>query len=127
VLKKKEEEEGEMERGMLYVLNSLIVPVDFQKYPTCTVKFTKITPEAARDLLLKSDFISAVGHEATAKVLSQILNLDIHLNRIAIKMELHDSAIHFVLRTRLPEGVVLSEEELKQLDFDLVLSTVLQD
>jgi hypothetical protein len=37
-----------------------------------------------------------------------------------------DRAIHFFLKSRLPEGVVLGEEELKKLDFWLVLSEVVE-
>jgi hypothetical protein len=40
-----------MERGMIYILNTLMVPVDFEKHPKYTVQFTKITPEIARIIL----------------------------------------------------------------------------
>jgi hypothetical protein len=42
-------------------------------------------------------------------------------------MERGDVGLHFFLKTRLPEGKVLSEEELKQLQFWLVKSEVLND
>jgi hypothetical protein len=110
--------------AMLYVLNSIIVPVDFQNKQGYVVSLWKIDLETARKIVKEMPFISAVGHEATAKVLSELLGVEIPFNRITVKMKEGDAGLHFVLRTRLPEGKVLSEEELRQLDFDLVLSRV---
>ena len=109
---------------MLYVLNTLIVPVDFEAKQEYVVSIQKIDLETARRIIREMEFTSAVGHEATAKVLTELLGVEIPYNRIAVKMREGDSAIHFVLRTRLPEGKVLSEEELRALDFDLVFSKV---
>ncbi len=110
--------------AMLYVLNSLIVPVDFSQKQGFVVSLWQIDLQTARRIIKEMPFVSAVGHEATAKVLSELLGVEIPHNRIAVKMKECDAGLHFVLRTRLPEGKVLSEEELKQLDFDLVLSRV---
>ena len=108
----------------LYVLNTLIVPVDFSKYSKVSVVFRRLTVEEAKEMLASQQFVSAVGHEGTAKVLSSLLNVDIPVNRVSIFMSPGDQALHFFLRQRLPEGRVLTEEELKQLDFWLVLSEV---
>jgi hypothetical protein len=43
------------------------------------------------------------------------------MNRVAIQMQPGDRAIVFRLLTRLPEGVVLSAEELTALPFELGL------
>jgi hypothetical protein len=109
---------------MFYILNSIIVPVDFQSKEAYLVSLWKIDLETARRIIKEMPFVSAVGHEATAKVLTELLGVEIPHNRIAVKMKEGDAGLHFVLRTRLPEGKVLSEEELKALDFDLVLSRV---
>ena len=109
---------------MLYILNTLIVPVDFQNKQGYVVSLWQIDLETARKIVREIQFTSAVGHEATAKVLTELLGVEIPHNRIAVRMKEGDSGLHFVLRTRLPEGKVLSEDELKQLDFDLVLSRV---
>lgn len=71
--------------------------------------------------LLSADFVSAIGHEASASVLSQILDITIPVNRIQITMRLGDSALILRLIQRLPEGKVLAEDELKALDFELGL------
>ena len=109
----------------MYILNTLMIPVDFEAHPRYTVYLTKITPQIARELLEGKEFVSAVGHEATAKILSELLGINIPYNRITVRMQPGDSGVHFVLKTRLPEGKVLTEEELKTIEFTLVLSTVL--
>jgi len=109
---------------MLYILNTLIVPVDFGIKQEYVVSIQKIDLETARRIVREMEFTSAVGHEATAKVLTELLGVEIPYNRITVKMKEGDAGLHFVLRTRLPEGKVLSEEELRELDFDLVLSKV---
>jgi hypothetical protein len=111
---------------MLYVFNTLITPVNFDKYTSATVKLTKISVEEAKQLL-SSQFTSAIGHEATAKVLSQLLSIPIPVNRVSVWMQEGDIGIHFFLKTRLPEGRVLSEQELRQLQFWLVKSEVISE
>jgi hypothetical protein len=115
-----------MERqNKIYVMNTLIIPIDFNKYPKAIIEFKKISVEETKQILQNNSFISAIGHEGTAKLLSQILNINIPVNRISIYFEKGDIGIHFFLKSRLPEGKVLSYEELKQLDFWLVKSQVL--
>jgi len=109
----------------IYVLNTLITPIDFSKTNEAVVKLQKISIEEAKQLLQNNHFISAIGHESTAKLLSQLLNIDISMNRTVIYFEKGDIGLHFFLKTRIPEGKVLSESELKQLDFWLVKSQIL--
>ena len=110
---------------MLYILNTLIVPIDFDRFSQRDVTFRRITVEEARWILQRNpDFISAVGHQGTAQVLSRILGVEIPAERRTIFMEPGDRAIHFFLKQRLPEGRVLTAEELEKLDYWLVLSEV---
>ena len=111
----------------VYIFNTLIVPIDFDRYQRVIVELSSLDIESAKKLLEDSDeVISAVGHESTAKLLSRLLGREIQMNRIQVRMEPMDTGIHFVLKARLPEGAVLSEEELQKLDFWLVQSTVIQ-
>lgn len=71
--------------------------------------------------ILKPGYVSAIGHEASAKLLSRILCIEIPVNRIQISMQPHDQALILRLLQRLPEGKVLDEAELKMLDFELAL------
>jgi len=109
---------------MLYILNSLIVPLDFESCSLHLVSFYKLDLETAREIVQETEFISAVGHESTAKLLTNLLGVEIPTNRITVRMKEGDTALHFVLKQRLPEGKVLSEEELRGLEFDLVFSRV---
>jgi len=110
---------------MLYVLNTLIVPINFDETQEAQVRFKKISIEEAKEVIKGSQWDSAIGHNATAKVLSQLLGIEIPTQRKTIFLKKGDQAIHFFLKQRLPEGAILSEEELKKLDFWLVLSKVI--
>jgi hypothetical protein len=61
--------------------------------------------------LIKEGFISAVGHESTAKVLSSLLGTTVPFNRAQISIKEGDVIISFQFLIRLPEGKVLGEDE----------------
>jgi hypothetical protein len=108
----------------IYVFNTLITPIDFSKFNSASVNFERVSVEDVKAILSSHPFISAIGHEGTAQLLSKILGVQIPANRVSVFLEPGDIGIHFFLKQRLPEGKVLSEEELKNLDFWLVLSEV---
>lgn len=110
---------------MIYVLNTLIVPVDFDKEDSVTVRFRKTTLEEVRKLLNENQWTSAIGHKGTSEILTQILGIEIPENRVTLFFQKGDRGVHFFLKRRLPEGVVLSAQELEKLEYWLVLSEVL--
>jgi hypothetical protein len=61
--------------------------------------------------LLKEGFVSAVGHESTAKVLSSLLGTEVPFNRAQISIKEGDVIVSFQFLVRLPEGKVLGDEE----------------
>src|SRR5207253_134920 len=67
--------------------------------------------ERARELLADG-FTSAIGHAGSAEFLSALLGVDVPVNRVAIAMQPGDRALVLRLQGRLPEGAVLSREEL---------------
>jgi len=71
--------------------------------------------------MISKGFVSAVGHEATAKLLSQLLGVEVPMNRTEVKIEYGDKLIVFQLMQRLPEGKILTEEELKQLPYKFLV------
>jgi hypothetical protein len=110
---------------MIYILNSLIVPVNFDEDNEAKVTLRRASLEEAR-ALLNDNFISAVGHEGTAQILSGLLGVQIEYrkDRPSIFFRSGDKGLHFFLKKRLPEGVILTSEELKNLDYWLVISEV---
>ena len=81
--------------------------------PPTTVKVLEVSGDDVKDIL-KDSFVSAVGHEATAKIISTQLNIQVPVNRISIKLTSGDVLVVFQLLVRLPEGKILSEDEMKQ-------------
>lgn len=82
----------------------------------------KIKEKVAKQIIdLAEVQLSAVGHEATAKVMSSILGTEVPVNRIQYEQQVGDVALCFKLKTRLPEGKILNEEEVKALEYDLFM------
>ena len=59
--------------------------------------------------------VSAIGHAGTAEVLSTICGFKIPVQRIMISLAHGDEVLVFQLLERLPEGKVLSREEVEKL------------
>ena len=98
-----------------YVLNTPII-TNFG-----TFKFEEISKEKATEILNTNSFTSAIGHEGTSKFLSDVLGVVVPFNRLQIVMEKDDHAIVFRVLGRLPEGKVLSDEELKSIPYQIGL------
>jgi hypothetical protein len=77
-----------------------------------------LDPDEARERI-SGEFVSAIGYEATAALLSKLLRRIVLVDRIAITMQPGDAALVFRLHTRLPEGTVLSMAEIANVDYDL--------
>ena len=79
------------------------------------LQFTSISIEKAREIVKsRKEIISIVGHEATAKLFSELLDIQITANRVEKKMELGEMILVGALNTRLPEGKILNKEEIEQ-------------
>ncbi|CAJ31690.1 DNA binding protein [Betalipothrixvirus puteoliense] len=105
---------------MLYILNSAILPLKpGEEY---LIKAKEINIEQAKKLVQNEKFTSAIGHDATAKLLSNILEVNVTMNRIAIRVSHGDKILAFLLKQRLPEGTVIkSVEELEKIGYELWL------
>lgn len=55
---------------------------------------------------------SAIGHDGAAAFLGRLLGVPGVMNRIPVTMQPGDAALVLRVKTRLPEGKVLSEQEL---------------
>jgi hypothetical protein len=104
----------------LYLLNSPITPIKDENKCVIVVKRTKDIDYVKKftDFLknkLGFEVISAIGHQTTAQVLSKLLGFEVPAQRISVEFDKGDVAIAFALDFRLPEGKVLSDEELKRI------------
>ncbi len=107
-------EEGEVKKPSIYILNTPIL-TEYGEY-----SFKKISIE---DVVEKMGhgFTSAVGHEGTANLMSHLTGMPVPVNRVVIKMQSGDIAIVFRVLIRLPEGKVLTQEELLQVSYEFGL------
>ena len=79
-----------------------------------TVSIRTLDLVEARQLLSENRWQSAVGHEATARIISKVLGVDVPAERKQVALGEGDKVLVFQLLQRLPEGKVLGEEELAE-------------
>jgi len=102
---------------MIAILNSPILTSDG------TFKMEAISLEGARELLNRHDFVSAIGHASTADILTELLEIDIPVNRITFIQEPKQMAIVFKMKSRVPEGVILNRNQIEEFGFEFKLLT----
>lgn len=90
--------------------------------------YEKLSPQAARKII--HDFEksgraieTAVGHEATAELMTRLLKFPVKFNRTEFVQESGDVALIFRLHKRAPEGKVLCCEELEAIGYEFGLLT----
>lgn len=102
-----------------YLLNAFSLNMLKIIKPT-TISIFPIPIDKVKELLADG-FISAVGHEDTAKILTKLLDLPVEYNRINVTLDRHSMAIVAqYIGPRLPEGVTELPEGVK-IDFYLVV------
>ena len=107
-----------MKNKKFYLLNSFS-PSMFGGEDIVGTVFKKLSISEAKEVFSsfknkEYEIISAIGHEGTAKLLSQILEHEIPFQRIAISLSEGDCGLIITLAFRPEEGKVYSYEELKQ-------------
>lgn len=84
-------------------------------------RISDLTAEEAQELIERHGFVSAVGHAASAQVLSEVLGVKVEMNRIHYVQAVGQKAIALVLEVRPAEGEVLSAPEVRAVGFCLKL------
>lgn len=69
----------------------------------------------------KENLLSAIGHQSTAEIMSNLLNSEITVNRINFAQEVGQKALVFKLNGRTPEGVILSAKEIENIGYTFQL------
>ena len=75
--------------------------------------------QTARKRLHGQEVVSAVGHAASAALLTRLLARPVEVRRVAVRLRLGDSALVLRLLERLPEGMVLDERQIEVLPYEL--------
>ena len=110
--------------GNKYVLSTMVLP-----FPPWNIKgvfyVERVNLETAKTFVDNGDFISAVGHESTAKLISELLEVEIPVNRIPVWMKPGDVALCVQFLERVQEGKVLTYDELIKMYSDGKISFVI--
>lgn len=109
---------------MLAILNtSIITAYGSFDYKAISFDDAKLLVHDALDPMIGPDegILSAIGHQSTAEILSELLGTEVPVNRIQFAQEIGQSAIVFKLKGRPPEGVILSREEIEEIGYDFGL------
>ena len=85
--------------------------------------FEKSSLEEVKKLLQKNDFVSAIGHQSTSEVLTELTGISIPVNRIQFSQKPGQTAIVFRLLGRIPEGKILSREEIEEIGYEFCTLT----
>lgn len=105
----------EIKMKKLAILNTTILTADGE------FSLKTITLDDAKKLVNENEILSAVGHESTAQVLTELLGVEIPLNRIQFIQESGQQALCFKLSGRPREGAILSKEEVETMGYEFKL------
>ena len=81
-------------------------------------EFQPISLLEVKELVKNSRIVSAIGHAATADVLSDLLEIEVKANRIEFVQSVDSVAIIFKLKSRIPEGKVLNQTEIEEIGYE---------
>lgn len=101
------------------LLNTTIATVDG------VFEVRTITLEKAREIAQSNELLSAIGHESTAQIMSELLQVNVPVNRIQFSQELNQTALVFKLKGRAPEGVILTKKEIEAIGYEFKTMTLI--
>ena len=83
-----------------------------------TFEYVEITLDQAQALVCGTGgFLSAVGHESTAQILTALLGVEVPVNRIQFAQGAGQAALVFKLNGRAPEGVILTAKQIEEIGY----------
>lgn len=87
---------------------------------------TTISLADAKGLVEKNSLDSAVGHASTAEIMTELLGIEIPVNRQNFRQEVGQQALIFKLNSRPPEGKILTRDEIEEIGYKFQLLTRLE-
>jgi hypothetical protein len=109
---------------MLYLLNTTVIPCGADgiwQSSTLPLESAKLNIRDNRGVT--TEWISAIGHESTAAVMSELLKVKVPVNRIQVQPAPGDKLLCFKLKGRAPEGVVLNQKQIEEMGYEWALMT----
>ncbi|HOQ51904.1 MAG TPA: DUF1874 domain-containing protein [Candidatus Atribacteria bacterium] len=103
---------------MNYLANAFSLKMLEKDASRTTIDVFPVTIKEVKELLT-TPFISIIGHEGTAQLFTELLGVYVEVNRVSYEMKNGDTlVVGLPSGGRLPEGKVLSKEELEALQLD---------
>lgn len=86
---------------------------------------TDITLNEARRIVADNagNIDSAIGHQATAEIMTTLLGTDVTVNRQIFAQEVEQKALVFKLNGRPQEGKILTADEIEEIGYKFQLLT----
>ncbi len=84
-------------------------------------RVSDLTVDEAKEILCENGYVSAIGHESTAKIISELMEMDIPMNRINFAQMVGQKAVVFKLNRRPKEGTVLSRDQVEEVGYSFKL------
>ena len=98
----------------LALLNTSIITADG------TFTLRTISLDDAKDLIADHESLdSAIGHESTAQIMTELLGVDVPVNRQMFEQQPGQKALVFKLNGRPPEGKILTAKEIDEIGYTL--------
>lgn len=105
---------------MITILNSSVL-TGFGTYT-----YEEISIAEAKRILQEEDFQSAIGHESTAALFSELIGVEIPFNRIDYRQQTNEKAIVFKIKKRLSLQELGDKKKLDENEFELAILTKLK-
>jgi hypothetical protein len=89
--------------------------------------FAPLSVDEARRIIREAETVeSAIGHAATAEIMTNLLDYKIEANRIEFFQTVDDTALIFRLKKRINEGQILNREEIEKIGYEFGLLIMLE-
>lgn len=85
-----------------------------------TFTLSALTLEESQELT-RGEILSAVGHQSTADILTELLQINVPMNRIQFAQQPGQKAVVFKLNGRAPEGTILTREQIEEIGYSFQL------
>lgn len=84
-------------------------------------ELSSITLDEARYLVEDTALDSAIGHDSTAQILTELLGVAVSVNRQQFSQQVHQLALVFKLNGRPAEGQILDRAQIESIGYSFKL------